>query len=225
MNTDAISESRRFFQKVYTWMFAGLIVSGLTAYFVSVTPALYKPIIGNSLLFFGICIGQIAIVVALAGFIKKISATAALFMFFLYCVVTGLTLSVIFLAYTLQSIGVVFFISAGMFGAMSIYGMVTKTDLTRMGQVLVMGLFGIIIAMIVNIFLKSNVTDIIISILGVIIFTGLTAYDTQKIRKFNIIGNEGTPEDLKESVVGALALYLDFINLFLFLLRLFGRRK
>lgn len=161
----------------------------------------------------------------LVWFMKKISSQLATVMFLMYCFMTGLTLSVIFLVYTIESIGQIFFISAAMFGVMSVYGFFTKTDLTQLGQVFIMGLIGMIIAGLVNLFLRNGQLDYILSFIGVIIFAGLTAYDTQKIRRNNIIGNEGTPEDMKESVMGALTLYLDFINLFLKMLRLFGKRR
>ncbi len=220
-----IEETASFFRKVYGWMFLGLIVSGITAYYISIRPEYYKAILFNKWVFYGLLISHILLIAMLVGFIKKISAGLAVFLFFLYCFFTGLTFSVIFLIYTVESIEKIFLISALMFGAMSAYGYFTKTDLTHIGQVLIMGLIGLVIASIANFFMKSEKTDYILSWAGVIIFTGLTAYDTQKIRKTNIIGNEGTPEDTKESIIGALTLYLDFVNLFLKLLRLFGKRR
>lgn len=220
-----LDETRRFFQKVYGWMCLALVVSGLTAFWVASSPALIELILLNRGVFFAIIIVEVLLVIGLVALIERISAVAAGFMFLLYSFMTGLTLSVIFLVFTIESIGLTFFITAGMFGAMSVYGFFTKADLTRMGQILYMALFGIIIGTIVNIFLRSAMTDFIISIFGVIIFTGLTAYDTQKIKKMNIIGNEGTEEDTKEAIRGALKLYLDFINLFLYLLRFLGKRK
>lgn len=218
----ALEETKTFFQKVYAWMFLGLIISGITAYIVGFNPSLYETILFNKPIFYTLLIGQLAMVLALVTHIRKISTSLATFLFFLYCFTTGLTLSVIFLIFTIKSIGMVFFITAGMFGIMSVYGYITKNDLTEIGQVLIMGLFGIILASLVNLFYNNHVVDYIVSIIGVIVFTGLTVYDTQKIRKTNIIGNEGTPEDLKESIMGALTLYLDFINLFLELLWLLG---
>lgn len=148
------------------------------------------------------------------------SADVAIFMFLLYCFMTGLTLSVIFIAYTMTSIASIFFISAGMFAAMSVYGMVTKQDLSKLGQILIMALFGIIIAGIVNIFFGNQMVDLITSIIGVIIFTGLTAYDTQKIKNMSLAVTDDESKT-KVAILGALNLYLDFINLFLELLRLF----
>lgn len=228
MNRDQqqiIDETRRFFRKVYGWMFLGLIISGITAYWIASDPSLYKIILLNGFIFHSLLIGELALVFGLVWLMKKISVQLAIFMFLLYSFMTGLTLSVIFLAFTIESIGQIFFISAGMFGVMSIYGYFTKRDLTHIGQVLIMGLIGIVFIGLANFFIKNSQLDYVLSFIGVIVFTGLTAYDTQKIRKFNIIGNEGTAEDTKESIMGALRLYLDFINLFLSLLKLFGKRK
>jgi len=218
-------ETRRFFQKVYAWMFLGLLVSGVIAFWSATSPQMTALILFNKWIFYGLLIFQLLLVIGLVSFVKKISANAAIAMFLLYSFTTGLTLSVIFFVFTLGSIGQVFIITAGMFGAMSLYGYTTKKDLTGMGQMLIMALFGLIIASLVNIFMRNSMFDFIISLFGVVIFTGLTAYDTQKIKKENIIGNEGTEEDTKESIMGALRLYLDFINLFLHLLRLLGKRK
>lgn len=220
-----VEETRRFFQKVYAWMFLGLIISGITAYWIASDPSLYEPILFNNIAFFSLIILELVLVFNLVVFIKELSANLAFLLFLFYCFVSGLTLSVIFLVYSFDSIGLTFLISAGMFGIMSVYGYFTKTDLTKMGQVLIMGLLGIILASLINLFYGNTLADYIISFIGVIVFTGLTAYDTQKIRKTNIIGNEGTQEDIKESIIGALNLYLDFVNLFLELLRFFGKRK
>ena len=164
-------------------MFLGLIISGITAYWVASDPSLYKFILLNEGIFYSLLIGELALVFGLVWLMKRISANIAIFMFLLYCFMTGLTLSVIFLVFTIESIGLAFFITACMFGVMSIYGYFTKTDLTQIGQVLIMGLFGIIIAGLVNLFLRNTLIDYIVSFIGVIVFTGLTAYDTQKIKK------------------------------------------
>ncbi len=218
-------ETQRFFTKVFAWMFLGLLISGMTAYLTASSQLLLSIIFSNSIVFFGLIIFEFILVVALAGFVKKVSASIATILFLLYSFVTGLTLSVIFLAYTVQSINMVFFITAGMFAVLSFIGYTTKIDLTKLGPILFVGLIGIIIAGIVNIFLRNSMIDFIVSVIGVIIFTGLTAYDVQRIKKTNIIGNEGTEEDKKEAIIGALTLYLDFINLFLNLLRLTGKRR
>ncbi len=225
MERKVIEETNRFFQKVYAWMFFGLLISGFTAYYVASSPFLLGFIFSSMWVFYGLLALELALVFGLAWKISKIPGNFALLWFFFYCFVTGLTLSVIFLVYTISSIGLVFLVAAGMFGVMSVIGYFAKIDLTGMGQVLIMGLFGLIIASFANLFMKNSQLDFVLSIIGVIIFTGLTAYDTQKIRKRNILGNEGTDEDLKESILGALTLYLDFVNLFLKLLRLLGKRK
>ncbi|MBT3720191.1 Bax inhibitor-1/YccA family protein [archaeon] len=218
-------ETQRFFTKVFGWMFLGLLLSGFTAYYVSITPAILAIIFSSQIVFFGLLIVELVLVISLSAFIKKVSATLATFLFLLYSFVTGLTLSVIFLVYTIESINLVFFITGGMFGLMSFIGYTTKMDLTKFGPILFMGLLGIIIAGFANLFLRNSMLDFIVTIIGVIIFTALTAYDIQRIKKTNIIGNEGTEEDHKEAIIGALTLYLDFINLFLKLLRLTGKRK
>jgi len=218
-------ETSSFFQKVYGWMFLGLAISGAVALLVASTPVIFNAIFSNIIILIGIVIVELALVIGLSWLIKRIPANLAVIMFLLYSAVTGLTLSVIFLLYTIESIGVVFFITATMFGAISLYGFFTKRDLTGLGPILFMGLIGLIIASLVNLFLNNSVLDYVLSFIGVAIFTGLTAYDTQKIRQGNIIGNEGTEEDIKESVIGALRLYLDFVNLFLDLLRLLGKRR
>ena len=153
------------------------------------------------------------------------SVSQATGVFLLYAGLTGITFSTLFVVYTAASITATFMVTAGTFGAMSIYGYTTKKDLTSWGSFLFMGLIGIIIASVVNIFMESQMMHMIITYAGVLIFVGLTAYDTQKIKEMNIIGNEGTDEDTKEAIRGALTLYLDFINLFLMLLRLMGDRR
>lgn len=221
----AAGETQRFFQKVYGWMFLGLLITAYTAYYVSGTPKIAEFILGSNFVFYGLLIFELILVWGMVAVIKKISAHIAILMFLLYSLVTGLTLSVIFFVFTIQSIGVTFLVTAGMFGVMSVYGYVTKTDLSRWGNLLFMGLVGIILASIGNWFLQNSILDFVISVVGVIVFTGLTAYDVQKIKKNNILGNEGTDEDTKEAILGALELYLDFINLFLRLLDFFGDRK
>jgi FtsH-binding integral membrane protein len=156
---------------------------------------------------------------------RRLSAIGAAALFYVYAIMNGLTLSVVFLVYTQESIASTFFVTAGTFAGMSAYGYLTKRDLTSAGSFFFMGLWGLIIAMVVNMFLHSPMLYWGISIFGVLIFVGLTAYDTQKIKELNVIGNSGTDEDHKEAIHGALILYLDFVNLFLYLLRLLGRRR
>jgi uncharacterized protein len=223
--TQAEAETQRFMTKVYGWMSVALAVTGLVAIYVASTPSLVEIIFGNRILFWGLIIGEIFMVGAMVGWVQKMSANTATLLFFGYAMVNGLTLSSIFLIYTAGSIASTFFITAGTFGVMSFYGYTTKSDLTKWKNILFMGVIGLVIASIVNIFMKSTMLYWITTYAGVLIFVGLTAYDTQKIKNMNIIGNEGTEEDHKEAIMGALSLYLDFINLFLYLLRIFGKRK
>ncbi len=219
------AEQRSFITKVYGWMFLALSLTGLVAMQVASSPAILKIILGNPLIFYGLLIGELILVGSLSGLVNRMSATTAMIIFFLYAALNGLTFSVIFLVYTKMSIAITFFITAGTFGLMSAYGYFTKTDLTKWGNILFMALIGLILASVVNIFLKNPTLYWIVTYVGILIFVGLTAYDTQKIKQMNVIGNEGTEEDRKESIMGALILYLDFINLFLLLLRLFGSRR
>jgi hypothetical protein len=220
-----ISETNDYFQKVYSWMFLGLTLSGITAYWVAFSPSINSVILGNQIIFDGLLVGELLLVMGLVWMMDRINANQAVFLFLFYCFLTGLTMSVIFLVFTISSIGLTFFIAAIMFGAMSIYGYSTKTDLTGMGRIMIMGLIGLIFSGLINLFMQNDQVDYISSIIGVIVFTGLTAYDTQKIKIFNTIGDKGTPQDTKESIMGALILYLDFVNLFLQMLRLTGKRK
>ncbi len=214
-----------FLAKVFNWMAVGLAATGLVA-FITAQSGLAL-IIASSPLFFILILAELGLVFFLSARIEKIQSGTASFLFYGYSILNGLTLSVIFLAYTRSSIAGTFFITAGMFGAMALYGMVTKRDLSGWGSFLLMGLVGIIIASIVNIFLGSSNLYWIISLLGVFIFTGLTAYDVQKIKKMGEQGilEQGDDAIKKGSIMGALALYLDFINLFLMLLRFFGSSR
>lgn len=208
-----------FLAKVFNWMAIGLGITGVVAYFTATTGLAVT--ITSSPLFMILIIGELGLVFYLSARINKMQAGTASSMFLLYSVLNGLTLSVVFLAYTGSSIAATFFITAGMFGAMAIYGLVTKRDF---GSFLFMGLIGVIIASIVNIFLKSEGLYWVISMIGVLVFVGLTAYDIQKIKKIGEAGimQQGEAAITKGSIMGALALYLDFINLFLMLLRFFG---
>lgn len=214
-----------FFQKVYTWMCAGLVISGVTAYMVSTNQAWANFFLGNQLVFIATILIELGLVIWLSAGINKMSAQTAIVSFLVYCFTSGLTLSVIFLAYTAESINTVFFITAGMFGIISLYGYFTKVDLSRTGQIAFMGLIGLILASVVNMFMNNPQVDYILSIVGVLIFTVLTAYDTQKIKTYASGLTQGSEQQSKASIIGALTLYLDFINLFLKLLRLMGRRR
>ena len=208
-------------RNVYGWMTMGLLVTAAVA--LAVSNSGFFPSQGLMLI---AIFAQLGIVIGLSWAINRISATTAGMLFFVYSALTGFTFSIFFLVFSLGSIAAAFFSTAGVFGAMTIYGLTTKTDLTKMGSYLMMGLFGLIIASVINIFLGSGPLDFIISIFGVLLFTGLTAWDTQRIaamaatRKLKV----DSDDTLKFSIMGALTLYLDFINLFIFMLRIFGGR-
>lgn len=218
-------EQASFITKVYGWMCGALMVTGLVSMWTASTPALVEIINGNSIIFFGLIIAEFLCVAYLAAAVEKISSQTATIILIGYAALNGLTLSALFLIYTSESIAITFFITAGTFGIMSIYGYYTKKDLTTIGNIAFMAMIGLIIASVVNIFFYNKTLYWITTYAGILIFVTLTAYHTQKIKKMNIIGNEGTEEDKKEAIMGALTLYLDFINLFLYLLRIFGRKK
>ena len=226
MSVDAVAaEQQRFMVRVYNWMTAGLAITGFMAFYISNNETIMGIIFGNPFMPIVLMIVQIGLVFWLASRVMQMSVSQATGVFMLYAGLTGITFSFIFVVYTSASITSTFLVTAGTFGAMSLYGYTTKKDLTSWGSFLFMGLIGIIIASVVNMFMQSNMMHMIITYAGVLIFVGLTAYDTQKIKEMNILGNEGTDEDTKESIRGALTLYLDFINLFLMLLRLMGDRR
>lgn len=206
-----------YFASVFGWMFAGLTVSGIVAYAVAHSAVAQQAFFGNPIALIVLIVGQLAVVILLAARITKMSPMAARAGFIGYAALLGITLSYIFLAYTSTSIMRIFFITASMFFFMAIIGYITKRDLTSLGGLLLMGLIGVIIASVVNIFLHSNTLQIVLSYVAIAIFLGLTAYDVQKIKGFY------TAEKSQQlAIMGALALYLDFINIFLFLLQLFG---
>jgi hypothetical protein len=217
----AIIAQNTFIRQVYAWMGAGLLITALMAFFTVSTPALLNGVVGNRLLFYGLMFGELGLVVALSAAINRLSSAAATFMFIAYSALNGITLSVLFLVYTADSISSTFLVTSGMFGAMSSYGFFTRRDLTSWGSFLFMGLIGVVIASIVNIFMRSDSVSWIVSSVGVIVFTGLTAYDTWKIKALAAGGAEGR----KPAILGALTLYLDFVNLFVMLLRFLGRRR
>lgn len=221
-----VSAVSAYMRQVYVWMTIGMAVTSVIAYGVAGTPAIRNVIFGNSIVLIALVIAQFALVIGISAAIHKLSAPAATGLFLLYSALTGATLSSIFVVYPIASIGSAFLVTTGTFLAMSIYGSVTKRDLTSFGNFLFMGLIGIVIAMIVNIFLKSTMMNFVVCCLGVLIFTGLTAYDTQKLRAFG----ENAPLDdaqaiRRGAILGALTLYLDFINIFLMLLQLFGGNR
>ena len=216
---------RSFIVKVYAWMALALTLTALIAMTVASYEGLIGAILTNRILFFGLIIAQLGLVILLSARIDKMSAATATFVFFAYAALTGVTFSVIFAIYTAASIASTFFVTAGTFGVMSAYGYFTRRDLTSWGNLLFMGLIGIIIASVVNIFMQNATVYWVVTILGVLIFVGLTAYDTQKIKKMGAEVSIESEEGRKRAVMGSLALYLDFINLFLMLLRLLGRRR
>lgn len=215
---------RTYMLGVYNYMAMGVALTGVVAYLAASSEALMQAIYGNSMLSLAVAFAPLGFVLFLSFRINHMKASTAQILFWIYSGMMGLSLSFIFLVYTQMSISRVFFITSGTFAAMSLYGYTTKKDLTGMGSFLFMGLIGIIIASIVNMFMASSALDFAISVIGVLIFTGLTAYDTQQIKHEYYYG--GSSEEMKKrSIMGALRLYLDFINLFLMLLRLFGDRK
>lgn len=215
------SESARvFMQRVYWWMCTGLLLTGGVAFAVASSQQLTALVMP---LFMPLLLVELGVVFAFSFLSSRVSGPVAAAMFLAYAVLNGLTMSVIFMIYELGSIGSAFVITAGTFGAMSIYGTVTKKDLTSWGSFLFMGLIGIIIAGVVNMFMRNSMMDFIISCAAVVIFAGLTAYDTQKLRKHH--ANSGFSSAMSLSITGALMLYLDFVNLFLNILRLIGRRR
>lgn len=225
--TETQVQINSFIRSVYNWMTIGLGATGLVAYFVSHNETMMRTIFGNPMLLFGLIIGELALVFFLSARVHKLQASTATSLFLLYSILNGVTLSFIFIVYTSSSITSTFFVCAATFLACSIYGMVTKRDLTSLGGFMFMGLIGIIIASVVNMFIGSHGIHMIISYLGVFIFIGLTAYDTQKLKTMAITQPAGLDGGIirKGAIMGALSLYLDFINMFLFLLRIFGNRE
>jgi FtsH-binding integral membrane protein len=215
----------RFLSKVYAWMAGGLAITALAAWVTLSTPAILQVVFGNRLVFFGLILAELGLVVWLSGMVGKMSASTASAVFVAYSALNGLTLSAVFLAYTSGSIASTFVVTAGTFGAMSLYGVTTKRSLDGLGSFAFMGLIGVVIAGVVNIFLASSMLEFVISCVGVIVFVGLTAYDTQKLKAMGSVLEADSEEGRKAAVRGALSLYLDFVNLFLMLLRLFGRRR
>lgn len=211
-------------RKVYVWMTLALTITGITAYAVATIPNLQEIVLMNSFVMWGLIIAEFGLVMVISWGINKLSLTTATLLFVLYSVINGATLSVIFVAYSIGTISKVFFITAGTFAVMAFIGYVTKTDLSKLGKILFMALIGLVIATIVNIFLKSSGLDLVLSYVGVLVFVGLTAYDTQKIKQMLWQAGDLSETSQKIALLGALSLYLDFINLFLYLLRIFGRR-
>lgn len=221
-----IQATNLFLRGVYNWMSLGLGLTALVAYMVATSPAIAQAIFGNPLLFWGLVIAEFGLVMGISSAVHRMSAGMATGLFLLYSALNGATLSSVLMVYTASSVFKAFIVCTGMFAMMSVYGATTKKDLTSWGSFLFMGLIGIVIASIVNIFMASTALDFVISGIGVLLFTGLTAFDTQKLK---MMGESAPMDDTlairRGTILGALTLYLDFINLFLFLLRFFGSSR
>lgn len=216
---------RTFVSKVYGWMAFALLVTALVAMATVSSPDLQKLVVANRGVFIVLILAELGLVIGLSAAINRMSASTATAMFIAYSALNGLTLSFIFFVYTTGSIASTFFITAATFGAMSVYGHTTKRDLTSIGNLCFMGLIGVIIASVANLFFSSPAIYWATTYIGVLVFVGLTAYDTQKIKRMGLAGLEEGEQERKGAILGALALYLDFINLFILLLRIFGRRR
>jgi len=213
---------RAFIRSVYGWMFGGLLLTALASMFVLRSPAIQQVLLTSRWPLLLLGIGELGLVVVLSAALRRLSPVAAAGLFLLFAALNGLTISWIFFAFTAQSIVQAFVVAAGMFGGMSVYGLVTRRDLTSWGSFFFMGLLGVILLSIVNIFVHSSALSFVVSVVGIFVFVGLTAYDTQKLKAFATVSG---PMQDKLAIHGALSLYLDFINLFLLLLQLFGNRR
>ncbi|HMA16856.1 MAG TPA: Bax inhibitor-1/YccA family protein [Thermoanaerobaculia bacterium] len=212
-----------FLRKVYGWMFVGLAITAAVAFTVASSPTLVRAIFGNPILFIVLMVAEIGLVVALSARVDRMAPTTAAVLFVTYSALTGATLSAILLAFTGASLATTFAVAAGMFGALALYGTTTKRSLAGMGQFLFMGLIGVVLASVVGLFWHSPGLQFGISVVGVLVFTGLTAWDSQKLKEMAAVTPDG--QVAGRAIVGALRLYLDFINLFLFLLRFLGARR
>ncbi len=218
------AEQADFMRKVFAYMAGGLGLTALTAFLVAHSQTAIELIVMNRAVFYGLLFAELGMVFFFSSMARRMSASSAATLFFVYAILNGLTLSVVFLIYTQASISTAFLVSAGTFGGMAVFGYVTKRDLTGVGSFMIMGLWGLILASVVNIFMHSETIYWLTTFMGVLIFTALTAYDTQKIKELSD-GNFDSQETHKTAIHGALILYLDFVNLFLYLIRLLGRRR
>jgi uncharacterized protein len=214
-----------FLARVYAWMAAGLMTTALAAAVTLSSPAVFSAVFGNRLVFYGLLFAELGLVVWLSGLVGKLSSAAASAVFLFYSALNGVTMAAIFLIYTSSSIASTFAVAGGTFAAMSAYGLVTKRSLDGLGSFAFMGLIGVIIASVVNIFMRSDMLGFVVSCVGVIVFVGLTAYDTRKLKMMALAVDGRSEEGRRGAISGALALYLDFINLFLMMLRFFGNRR
>ncbi len=222
-HTSALTETK-VFRNVYLWMTFALTITGLVSYYVSHSYEILSFIFGSKIAFWGLIIAEFGLVIGLNAAINKISAVTATIIFMLYSVINGVLLSSIFLVYEMGSIATTFLVTAGTFGVMALWGSVTNVDLSKFRNILFMALIGLILASVVNIFLKNSMMDLVISWVGVVIFVGLTAYDANKIKAM-LYGAEENETTQKIAVLGALTLYLDFVNMFIYLLRILGKRN
>lgn len=220
---DVQVKSQQFVSRVYGWMTMGLAVTGLVAAMTVSSPALMSVIFGNRLVFFGLMIVELVFVYKISSSISTLSSGAASGLFLAYAALNGLTMAMIFVVYTASSIATTFFVSAGMFGCMAVIGATTAMDLSGIGSLCIMGVIGVVLASIANMFLHSSALQGALTYVGMAVFVGLTAYDAQKIKQMSLMGSDEAGDG--RAVYGALSLYLDFINLFLFTLRLMGRRR
>lgn len=225
IDIESKSIAKSFVANVFSWMTFALVITGVTSWWFASSGLIEYIIQGPKLLFWLIALAPLGLVMVMGFSFNRLSVAALTAIFITYSAINGISLSTIFLVYSLSAIAKVFFITAGLFSTMAVIGYTTNTDLTKMGSILMMALIGIIIASLVNFFLQSSMMDYVISCIGVLIFTGLTAYDTQKIKRIGAGVEYGSAEANKLAIMGALSLYLDFINLFLFLLRIFGGRR
>ncbi|MFM2201784.1 MAG: hypothetical protein RL040_984 [Bacteroidota bacterium] len=225
INVDSSAVSRSFVANVFSYMTLALVITGVAAYWFAASGNLLALLQGSSLLMWGVMLAPIGMVLIMSFAFNRLSFGALMGLFLAYSLVNGISLSVIFLIYSSAAISKVFFITAGLFATMAVVGYTTKTDLTKLGSILMMAVIGIVIASLVNYFLESAAFDYLISCVGVLVFTGLVAYDTQKVKRIGAGVEYGTATAGKLALMGALSLYLDFINLFLFLLRVFGGRR
>lgn len=216
---------RHFMHMVFGWMSLGLLVTGACGAYMASDPKMIVNLIRNPVLFYGLMLGELGLVMFLSAAMARMEASTAKFAFLFYAALTGVSLSTVYLVYTSQSIASTFFLTAGVFGIMAAYGYMTKTDLTAIGNLLFMALIGLVLATLVNIWLHSAAIQWATTYIGILVFTGLTAYDAQKIKALYRPGSDGTDDETKGAILGALALYLDFINLFLSLLRATGKRR
>jgi uncharacterized protein len=221
----AAATDNSFIQQVYAWMAIGLLTTSVASVLTIGVPGVLEILLGNMFVFYGLILVELGVVIYLSARVAKMSITQARLVYFLYSVLSGVTLSVVFLFYATASIASAFLVAAGTFAAVSWYGYITKKDLSTVGQYAFMGLIGVIIASLVNLLFRNEGFDLILSYITVLVFVALTAYDTQKIKALNASLTPGSEEASKASILGALTLYLDFINLFLNILRIMGRRR